>query len=75
MGIIGQHPSPPLIQPMRKTISLLFFVLFLLTLPALIGSFSKAADASFVIGQIVLSLILLTLGLHFWKARATKSSD
>ncbi|WP_438480267.1 hypothetical protein [Oleiharenicola lentus] len=57
---------------MRKAISVLFFILFVLTLPGLIAGFRHAPNASFLIGQAVFTLIMLILGIYFWKPTAPK---
>ena len=60
---------------MRKAISILFFILFIASLPRLITGFSTAPNISFLIGQIVASLLMLILGLHFWKVRPKKAQQ
>lgn len=57
---------------MRKVISVLFFLLCLLSLPGLIAAIKRGGDTSVLIGQGVFSLIMLVLGFHFWKPATPK---
>jgi uncharacterized membrane protein YfcA len=57
---------------MRKAISILFFVLFLFSLPGLVAGFKNAPDTSVLIGQAIFSLIMLILGIYFWKPAPPK---
>jgi hypothetical protein len=59
---------------MRKIISILFLILFLLTLPGLIAGFKNAPIISVLIGQAVISLVLMLLALHFWRPRPAKGN-
>lgn len=57
---------------MRKALSILFFVLFLVSLPGLIAAFKSAPNVSFLIGKAIFSLIMLILSIHFWKPAPPK---
>jgi hypothetical protein len=57
---------------MRKAVSVIFFVLFLFTLPGLVAAFKNESNASLLIGQSMFSLIMLILAFHFWKPRPPK---
>jgi hypothetical protein len=59
---------------MRKALSILFFALFLVSLPGLIAGLKSAPDASFLVGKAILSLIMLILGIHFWKPAPPKKA-
>lgn len=58
---------------MRKAVSLLFFIFFLVSLPGLLAGFRTAPNVSFLIGQIIFTLIMLTLAVYFWKPAPVKN--
>ncbi len=59
---------------MRKAISILFLILFLLSLSGLMAGFKNAPNISVLIGQTVFILLFLLLTLYFWKPRPPKSN-
>ena len=52
---------------MRKFVSIIFFLLLVLSLPGLVKSINAGQEVSSLIGQATASILFLILGLHFWK--------
>ena len=57
---------------MRKAISVIFFILFLISLRGLTAGFRIEKGPGVLVGECIFSFVLLMIGLYFWRPAKAK---
>jgi len=53
---------------MRKFISVIFGIVFLVSLPGLTKAFGSNLDPAVLVGQCIFTFVMLALSVYFWRS-------